>query len=445
MNWTACAVESIKGEQREALLLVTAEASDDEPRAPVMVNLVLDRSGSMKGAPLAAAVEAAQSFIDLAGPDDFIGLVLFDGVAEQRVPLAIDGRARQAGDDGWSTRSHVTHRARHRAASSDRGRLRGAAANARSRPSPAPAPPHRRRALGRPRHAGRLRRAGLPAGRQNRRRCTRSASPRHYVAEVLEALTRPSGNGYEHVDGPEGLTEAMGAIVAHLFGQVAAEVQVRVQPQGFGAISCRHGFPTSLEPMRSSSRSATSLVGTRSAGALLTGSIRARAPGRCWCTAPASEHGDLKPPESAGSIVCDARVASEVSWFSRPQPRARTWSRAETAAWLSLARKDTARAETQLEAAETSLRAIVAMAPEGIACAVTSSGSPISARRWSVAKATFPCSFAALRPRARAPTSARSFHFRRTVESSDRQGAWATGAAGAQVIIACRGTNSSSP
>jgi Ca-activated chloride channel family protein len=97
MNWTAWAVENNKHEQREALLLVSAEAADDEPRAPVMVNLVLDRSGSMKGAPLSAAVEAAQQFVELARTDDFLGLVLFDGVAEQRVPMSImDARGKRA-------------------------------------------------------------------------------------------------------------------------------------------------------------------------------------------------------------------------------------------------------------------------------------------------------------------------------------------------------------
>src|SRR5256885_14697630 len=100
MNWTAWAVEKGDGESREAHLLVTAETSGDESRAPVMVNLVLDRSGSMKGAPLSAAVEAAQQFVDLAGPDDYLGLLLFDGVAEQRgpgVPMDAKGKRQVSG------------------------------------------------------------------------------------------------------------------------------------------------------------------------------------------------------------------------------------------------------------------------------------------------------------------------------------------------------------
>jgi len=55
MNWTAWAVEKAEGEGRDAHLLVTAETSGDEPRAPVMVNMVLDRSGSMKGAMISAS------------------------------------------------------------------------------------------------------------------------------------------------------------------------------------------------------------------------------------------------------------------------------------------------------------------------------------------------------------------------------------------------------
>jgi Ca-activated chloride channel family protein len=38
----------------------------------------------------------------------------------------------------------------------------------------------------------------------------------------------------------------------------------------------------------------------------------------------------------------------------------------ETAAWLSLARKDLERAEQQLEAAESHLRSVVALSPEGV-------------------------------------------------------------------------------
>jgi Ca-activated chloride channel homolog len=100
MNWSAWGVEVGEGEGREVHVLVSAEASGEEVRAPVMVNLLLDRSGSMKGAPLAAAIEAAQQFVELARPDDFLGLLLFDGVAEQRVGvMAMDAKGKRAMTD----------------------------------------------------------------------------------------------------------------------------------------------------------------------------------------------------------------------------------------------------------------------------------------------------------------------------------------------------------
>lgn len=358
MLWTAWAVETRNAEQREGHILVQAKGAEDEPRAPVMVNLVLDRSGSMKGAPLAAAVEAAQSFIDLAGPEDFIGLVLFDGVAEQRVPvMAMDVRGKQAMTDAFS---HVT---------TGRGTALHQAIEVATRGLQRTLVPGRRPRLllltdGEPSVGPDTQDAfdelGLRLARQNVSVHALGLA-RHYVAEVLEALTRPSGNGFEHVDGPEGLNEAMGAIVSHLFGQVAAEVQVRVQPEGLGAISCRHGFPTALE--------ADALVitlGDVSRGysrrVLLSGPIR----GETWSAiihGSSRERGDVKhqkldlefssPESSRGRLIVG--LSHELNLVGE-----------ETAAWLSLARRDTQRAETQLEAAETALRAIVAMAPEGI-------------------------------------------------------------------------------
>ena len=87
MNWTAWGLETAGETEREGHNLVRAEAESDGGRTPVVVNLLLDRSGSMKGAPMAAAVEAAQQLVDQSGPEDFLGLVVFDAVAEQRVPV----------------------------------------------------------------------------------------------------------------------------------------------------------------------------------------------------------------------------------------------------------------------------------------------------------------------------------------------------------------------
>src|SRR3954462_6006026 len=84
MKWQAWAIEQARtGGGQEGMVLVTADAPDDGERLPVGLNLLLARSGSMTGAALAAAVEAAQQFVDAAGPSDWVGLIAFDGVAEQ--------------------------------------------------------------------------------------------------------------------------------------------------------------------------------------------------------------------------------------------------------------------------------------------------------------------------------------------------------------------------
>ncbi len=358
MNWTAWAVEDTKGEQREALILVSAEASDDEPRAPVMVNLVLDRSGSMKGAPLAAAVEAAQQFVELARPDDFLGLVLFDGVAEQRVPMsAMDARGKRAMVDalqGIQTgRGTALHQAVELAA---KGLQRTLVPGRRPRlliltdgePSAGPDTTEAFEELGL-----RVAKANISVHALG--------LAKHYMAEILEALTQPSGNAFEHVDGPEGLNEAMGGLVSHLFGQVASEAAVTLQPSGFSALTCRHSYQTRIE--------ADAIVATLGdvsrgfsrrvlfSGGVLPGQWSLVASGAC------KERGDVRHQtievervmgESARGRVVQG-IAHELELVS-----------AETSAWLSLARKDLERAEAQLEDAELHLRAIVALTPEGI-------------------------------------------------------------------------------
>jgi Ca-activated chloride channel family protein len=358
MNWTACAVESIKGEQREALLLVTAEASDDEPRAPVMVNLVLDRSGSMKGAPLSAAVEAAQQFVELAGPDDFLGLVLFDGVAEQRVPLAMmDPRGKRTMVDALHGIRTGRGTALHQAIELGlRGLQRTLVPGRRPRlliltdgePSVGPDTQAAFDELG---HL--LAKEGVSVHALG--------LAKHYVAEVLDALTQPSGNAYEHVDGPDGLTEAMGGLVAHLFGQVATEATVRVQPQGFSAVTCRHSYPTRLEH-----DALVATLGDVSRGfarrVLFSGSIL---PGQ-WSVlvhGTSKQHGDLRHQKvQADRVLPESPRGKLVQGLNHELDLVS----AETSAWLSLARKDLERAEQQLEEAERHLRSIVALSPETI-------------------------------------------------------------------------------
>lgn len=59
-------------------MLVTLAGEMRVRRAPINVSLVLDRSGSMHGAPLAAAREAASRFVSFLSPEDRLSIVVFD-------------------------------------------------------------------------------------------------------------------------------------------------------------------------------------------------------------------------------------------------------------------------------------------------------------------------------------------------------------------------------
>jgi Ca-activated chloride channel family protein len=358
MQWTALSVEANKGEQREAHILVLADAVDGESRAPVMVNLLLDRSGSMKGAPLSAAVEAAVQFVELARDDDYLGLVLFDGMAEQRVPMmAMDVRGKRSMSEalkGISTgRGTALYQAIDIAA---KGLQRTLIPGRRPRlllltdgePSVGPDSQDAFDEL------------GLRLARDNISVHALGLA-RHYVAEILNALTQPSGNAFEHVDGPEGLSEAMGAIMSHLFGQVATDTIVRLQPRGFNAIACRHSFSTRLDVdalevqlgdvSRGFSRRVlfTGQVGAGEWGAVLHGTSRER---------DELKHRKIELEPVAGDSA-RGRLILGISHELELTTK-------ETASWLSLARKDLPQAEQLLEDAETHLRVIVALAPEGI-------------------------------------------------------------------------------
>lgn len=358
MQWTAWSVETTRGEQKDGLVLVTADAAPEESRAPVMVNLVLDRSGSMKGAPLSAAVEAAQQIVERSQPDDFLGLILFDGVAEQRVPLCqMDARGKRQMTDalqGIQTgRGTALYSALELAMKSLKRTL---------------VPGRKPRVLlltdGEPSVGPDTQDAFDEVGERlaNEKVSVHALGlAKHYVAEVLQALTQPSGNAYEHVDGPEGLGEAMGGIMAHVYGQAATEASVRVEPTGFLALTVRHSFPTSLE-----NDALVVSLGDVSRGfprrVLLSGAVMAPSWG-VTLHATAKEKGDVRhwrvehervtADSARGKLITG--LANELELVAE-----------ETAAWLSLARKDLARAEQQLESAESYLRNIVSLAPEGV-------------------------------------------------------------------------------
>ena len=70
------------------MLELAAPPAASVQRAPLDVVVVLDRSGSMVGAPLAAVTSATAQLLRLAGPDDRIGVVAFDGEVQLVLPLA---------------------------------------------------------------------------------------------------------------------------------------------------------------------------------------------------------------------------------------------------------------------------------------------------------------------------------------------------------------------
>jgi Ca-activated chloride channel homolog len=72
-------------------LLVSLTGLRTQRRAPINVALVLDRSGSMNGQPIAAAKEAARRFASFLSPDDRLTVVAFDDRIETVVGPAAGG------------------------------------------------------------------------------------------------------------------------------------------------------------------------------------------------------------------------------------------------------------------------------------------------------------------------------------------------------------------
>jgi Ca-activated chloride channel family protein len=126
-------------------------------------------------------------------------------------------------------------------------------------------------------------------------------------------------------------------------------------------MTCRHSYPTNLD-----ADALTVALGDVSRGyarrVLLTGTVNSPD----WSVmlhATARESNDVRhwkielervAPESArGRLIVG--LSHELELVSE-----------ETAAWLSLARKDLERAEQHLESAESHLRSVVSLSPEGV-------------------------------------------------------------------------------
>ena len=90
------------------MLELVAPPATPVDRPPLDVVVVLDRSGSMSGAPLESVTAATAQLLRLAGPDDRIGVVAFDNDVQLVLPLAhhdpaVGGRAVRQIHSGGST------------------------------------------------------------------------------------------------------------------------------------------------------------------------------------------------------------------------------------------------------------------------------------------------------------------------------------------------------
>jgi Ca-activated chloride channel homolog len=350
MKLTAWAVERDGERGRDVHLLVTVEAEEDAPRAPVAVNLLLDRSASMRGAPLLAAVEAAKLLLEHAGPRDYLGLLAFDGTPEQLLPLrALEPEARRTFDTTLSRLRVGAGTALHEAVESGAAAVRRLfVPGARPKllvltdgePSVGPRAPADFRQLG-----ARVAESGLALHALG--------LGRHYLPEILEALTGPSGTSFTHVDDAEGLQVAIASLVPELLGEVGADARLHVRPLGFSELRCRHRYPARVEG-DSLSAGLGSLSHAFARRALFTGRLES-AEWSLGVTATWAQAGDTR---RVAVPVLRVLPDSEQGRMVRAVGRELELVAAESAAWKALSRRDAQAAEQALQQAEDALHAL---------------------------------------------------------------------------------------
>ncbi|MBN1204011.1 MAG: VWA domain-containing protein [Myxococcaceae bacterium] len=358
MKLMAWAVERDIEHGREVSLLVTLEADADAPRAPVAVNLLIDRSASMRGAPLVAAVEAAQALVAQATPRDYIGLLAFDGMPEQILPVrAMEPDAKAELAERLSALETGSGTALHEAV--DLG-----AASLRRVLVPGARPKLLLLTDGEPS-------VGLSSLADFRSLGSKVAESgltlhalglgRHYMPEILEALTGPSGTGFSHADDAEVLPTVVAGIVTELFGEVASESRIHVLPTGFSELRCRHRYPTRVE-----GDAMSVLLGAVSQACLRRALFTGRLSSAEWnlsVTASFLERGDKRlpsvpltrvlPDSPEGRIV--RAVSVELDLVG-----------AEGTAWKALSRRDVDAAGRALNEAEAALHELVRLSVEEV-------------------------------------------------------------------------------
>jgi Ca-activated chloride channel family protein len=183
---------------------------------------------------------------------------------------------------------------------------------------------------------------------------------RHYLPDILEALTRPSGTGFVHVDDAEGLPMAVGQLGAELFGEVVSDARVSVLPTGFADLRCRHRYPVRVEgDAMSATLGAVSQAFPRR---ILFSGLLGSAEWNLGVTTSFSEHGDTRRVTlPVTRILSD----SEPGRYVRAVSAELELVAAESVAWKALGRRDAEAAERALESADMALYKLARLgAPE---------------------------------------------------------------------------------
>lgn len=358
MKLTAWAVEREGEHGRQVHLLVTLEAESEGVRSPVAVNLLLDRSASMRGSPMAAAVAAAQVLVEQATPRDYLGLLAFDGYVEQLLPLrAMDAPARahlsQLLDALTTGSGTALHEAVEVGASSVH-RLLVPGARPKLLLLTDGEPSVGVRSLADFRSLGsRVAESGVTIHALG--------LGRYYLPEILEALTGPSGTGFTHVDDAEALPVAAAGLGAELFGEVGTEARLKVRPAGFAELRCRHRYPSRVEG-DVLGVGLGSLCHAFPRRALFSG----RVAGTDWSLEVGATWTEAGQAQRAGVAVTRIRPESAEGRLVLAVGRELDLVAAESQAWKSLARRKVPAAEAALALAEEALKDLKRLAVDSV-------------------------------------------------------------------------------